>query len=179
MRQCCHILRESPCSLTWVAELPSEWLLTAVVNWVPFHHTLPSTECVITFSLWQPTWQKMNLNLIFFFFCSTGVWTQGLHLEPLHQPFFVMRFFWHRVSQTICPCWFQTMILLISVSWVARITGVSHWRPDDFYLLITSKVKYLLRFICWLFVVLLLWVIFMCFMFCKWSFFLLISYSKE
>jgi hypothetical protein len=26
----------------------------------------------------------------FFFFCGTGVWTQGLHLEPLHQPFFVM-----------------------------------------------------------------------------------------
>jgi hypothetical protein len=24
----------------------------------------------------------------FFFFCSAGVWTQGLHLEPLHQPFF-------------------------------------------------------------------------------------------
>jgi hypothetical protein len=29
-------------------------------------------------------------NRIFFFFCSAGVWTQGLHLEPLHQPFFVM-----------------------------------------------------------------------------------------
>jgi hypothetical protein len=22
----------------------------------------------------------------FFFFCGTGAWTQGLHLEPLHQP---------------------------------------------------------------------------------------------
>jgi hypothetical protein len=29
-------------------------------------------------------------------FCGTGAWTQGLHLEPLHQPFFVMvnSFFW-------------------------------------------------------------------------------------
>jgi hypothetical protein len=30
---------------------------------------------------------------LFLFFCGTGVWTQGLHLEPLHQPFFVMGFF--------------------------------------------------------------------------------------
>jgi hypothetical protein len=44
-----------------------------------------------------------------FFFCNTGAWTQGLHLELLHQPF-----------------WLRTMILLISASWVARITGMSH-----------------------------------------------------
>jgi hypothetical protein len=37
---------------------------------------------------------------LFFFFCSTGVWTHGLHLEPLHQPFFVMCI-WDRVSWTI------------------------------------------------------------------------------
>jgi hypothetical protein len=24
----------------------------------------------------------------FFFFCGTRVWTQDLHLEPLHQPFY-------------------------------------------------------------------------------------------
>jgi hypothetical protein len=28
-----------------------------------------------------------------FFFGSTGIGTQGLHLEPLHQPFFVLGFF--------------------------------------------------------------------------------------
>jgi hypothetical protein len=28
-----------------------------------------------------------------FFFCSTGAWIQGLHCEPLCQPFFVMGFF--------------------------------------------------------------------------------------
>jgi hypothetical protein len=27
------------------------------------------------------------------FFCGTGAETQGLHLEPLHQPFFVKGFF--------------------------------------------------------------------------------------
>jgi hypothetical protein len=33
---------------------------------------------------------------------------------------------------TICPSWLQTVILLISASWVARITGVSHWCPALF-----------------------------------------------
>jgi hypothetical protein len=28
-----------------------------------------------------------------FCFFGTGTWTQGLHLEPLHQPFFVMGIF--------------------------------------------------------------------------------------
>jgi hypothetical protein len=37
---------------------------------------------------------------LFLFFCSTGVWTQGLHLEPL---LFCDEFFWDRVLQTILP----------------------------------------------------------------------------
>jgi hypothetical protein len=72
----------------------------------------------------------------FFFF----LWYWGLNSRPtptLHQPFF---FFFHqpflcvcdgflqdRVLRTISPGWLQTMILLISASWVARITGMSHW----------------------------------------------------
>jgi hypothetical protein len=39
---------------------------------------------------------------------------------------FCVRCFWDRVSRTICPGWLWTVILLISASWVARITGVSH-----------------------------------------------------
>jgi hypothetical protein len=31
--------------------------------------------------------------IFFSFFFSTGVWTQGLHLEPLWQSFFVKGFF--------------------------------------------------------------------------------------
>jgi hypothetical protein len=34
--------------------------------------------------------------------------------------------FFKRVSETICPGWFWTMMLLISASWIARITGMSH-----------------------------------------------------
>jgi hypothetical protein len=33
-----------------------------------------------------------------FIYCSSGVSTQGLHLEPPHQPFFVKNFFQDRVS---------------------------------------------------------------------------------
>jgi hypothetical protein len=36
-------------------------------------------------------------------------------------------FFQDRVSTTICLGWLPTTILLISISWVARIIGVSHW----------------------------------------------------
>jgi hypothetical protein len=35
--------------------------------------------------------------------------------------------FWDRVSWTICLGWLWTMNLLISASWVAKITDVSHW----------------------------------------------------
>jgi hypothetical protein len=39
---------------------------------------------------------------------------------------FCVRYFHDRVLWTICPDWLWTSILLISASWVARITGVSH-----------------------------------------------------
>jgi hypothetical protein len=32
-----------------------------------------------------------------------------------------------RVSWVICQVYLQTMILLFSASWVARVIGVSHW----------------------------------------------------
>jgi hypothetical protein len=73
----------------------------------------------------------------FLSFCGTGLWTQGLHLEPLHKPFFVI-FFWDRVCWTICPGWLRTMILLISASWEARIIGVSHRHPENFRFLFVS-----------------------------------------
>jgi hypothetical protein len=39
-----------------------------------------------------------------------------------------------RVSLTICTGWLQNMILLISASWIAKITGVSHQRPPKHFL---------------------------------------------
>jgi hypothetical protein len=40
---------------------------------------------------------------LFYFLGGTGAWNQGLHLEPLHQPFFCEGFFWYRVSQKYLP----------------------------------------------------------------------------
>jgi hypothetical protein len=73
---------------------------------------------------------------LFIYFDNTGVWTQGLHLELLHQPYFFFNgCFWDRVSQTICPGWLWIAILLISASWVAGITDVSHWCPAGLWFL--------------------------------------------
>jgi hypothetical protein len=69
----------------------------------------------------------------FFFFCSTRVWIQGLWL---YQPFFVMDFFQDRVSQTFAHTGFKLRSSWSLVSWVTRITGVSHQHlaQDIFYL---------------------------------------------
>jgi hypothetical protein len=36
--------------------------------------------------------QRLNYLFIIYLFCTAGIWTQGLHHEPLHQPFFAMGF---------------------------------------------------------------------------------------
>jgi hypothetical protein len=72
--------------------------------------------------------------MFIYLFCSTGAWTQGLHLEPLHQLFFLWRVF-----QDICPGWLWTLILLIFASWVARIAGVSLM----FILILCPYINYL------------------------------------
>jgi hypothetical protein len=48
------------------------------------------------------------------------------HLSHTSNPF-CSGYFGGEVLQTICSGWSQTKILLISVSQVARITGMSHW----------------------------------------------------
>jgi hypothetical protein len=48
---------------------------------------------------------------------------------------FCIGFSWDRVSQTIALDWFQIAILLISASWVARITGLNHRHPAYIYFL--------------------------------------------
>jgi hypothetical protein len=79
----------------------------------------------------------MSFLLFVYLFCSTRVWTQGLtltrqafyHLSHSINPVFCIGYFQDRVSKSICPVWPQTMILLISASWVARITVMNHWCP--------------------------------------------------
>jgi hypothetical protein len=42
--------------------------------------------------LFKFCYRKVLQILFLFCFYGIGVWTQGLHLEPLHQPFFVLGF---------------------------------------------------------------------------------------
>jgi hypothetical protein len=71
-------------------------------------------------------WILSFLFIYLLYFCGTGAWTQGLHLEPLCQPFVEKGFVKIGSHGTICLGWLWTVILLISASWVARITGVRH-----------------------------------------------------
>jgi hypothetical protein len=67
------------------------------------------------------THKHPNMFVFFSPLGSTGVWTRGLHPEPLHQPIFVMGFFQDRVSWSICLGWLWTKIIPISASWETRI----------------------------------------------------------
>jgi hypothetical protein len=64
-------------------------------------------------------------------------WYQGLNSGPppwaTPHVLFYDGLFWDRVLRTICPGWLQTTILLISVSWVTRITDVSYQCPASYY----------------------------------------------
>jgi hypothetical protein len=75
--------------------------------------------------------------LLLFFFCSPGAWTQDLYLELLHPLYFCEGVFKIESCRTVCLGWPRTTIFLISASWVARITGVSH----ECWLLATSYCR--------------------------------------
>jgi hypothetical protein len=75
--------------------------------------------------LGEERFYKIRFFFLFFFFCGTRIWTQGLYLEWLTCPF-LWRVFQDRVLQTISVGWLWILILLISASWVARIIGMSH-----------------------------------------------------
>jgi hypothetical protein len=56
------------------------------------------------------------------------LWYWGLNSEPIPSvtppALSCDGFIWDRVLWTICHSWLQTMVLLISASWVARIIGM-------------------------------------------------------
>jgi hypothetical protein len=62
------------------------------------------------------------------------LWYWGLNSRPspwttLPDLFCEGFFFPDTVSWTICLAWLWTAILLISASWVARITSTHQWHP--------------------------------------------------
>jgi hypothetical protein len=85
--------------------------------------TLPKTCKFIVES--SPMWAASHRSL----FCSTGIWTQGLHLEPLTSPFLYWVFLREDLMNYL-PGWLQTVILLICDSWEARATGMINHCPD-------------------------------------------------
>jgi hypothetical protein len=48
---------------------------------------------------------SQRVPMITFFFGNTGAWTQGLHLEPLHSPFFVIFFFFFEIGSRELLAW--------------------------------------------------------------------------
>jgi hypothetical protein len=83
------------------------------------------------------------LFLLLFFFQYWGL-NSGPSLWATAPALFCDGLFWNRVPWTICPGWLQTVILLISASWVARITGVSHrcWLQLRFLFLLARLNKH-------------------------------------
>jgi hypothetical protein len=85
---------------------------------------------LVIFELGSEWWERARLAEIYFknifFFWFWGL-NSGLTPWATLPALFLWRVFWDRVSQTFCPGWLWTLVLLISASWVAGITGVSHW----------------------------------------------------
>jgi hypothetical protein len=60
------------------------------------------------------------------FFCFFFFLVLAFELRPYTLPFSSDNFFRDKVSWTVYLGWLQTMILLISAPWVARITNMNH-----------------------------------------------------
>jgi hypothetical protein len=82
-------------------------------------------------------------HLFFFLFAVLGLELRAFPLSHSTSPIFCDRVFRDSVLKTICSGWLQTTILLISASWVARITGVSHWHPASL-----SRIKLWTAMVC-------------------------------
>jgi hypothetical protein len=106
----------------------------------PAHHGRPT---LVSDSYWDWNGDSPHRKLSGFFFCFFFLATWGFVLRELgllgrcsttwatlSSLFFCVLGIFEigRVSWTVCPGWLPTVILLISASWVARITGVSHRR---------------------------------------------------
>jgi hypothetical protein len=92
------------------------------------HLCFPSTSPFIFLSsgTHPPKQDPFYIPVLHFFVCVVP----GLELKAYtlsHSTFsFCVRYFWDKISQTICPGWLQNMTLFISASWITRITSMSH-----------------------------------------------------
>jgi hypothetical protein len=61
---------------------------TVSAPYSPFPHLFPLPDIYFLCLFFE----NLFLFALFFWGGGTGAWTQGLHLEPFHQPFFVLGF---------------------------------------------------------------------------------------
>jgi hypothetical protein len=115
VRQGLYLLSHTSRSLEPFWEAGSHGLFASTVQ--DLHLKQICSSCCVT-SHPKTRWLQTT-----FFFPVLGF---ELTLSHSASPFFCDGFFQGRVSQTICLGWLWTTVLLISASWVARITGKSH-----------------------------------------------------
>jgi hypothetical protein len=97
-------------------------------------HTLsPSSPFWAFFNVPLPQWNwDLNSGLCI---CKAGT----LLLEP-HLQSILLWWFWRwDLERTICPGWPWNLIHLISVCWVARITGLSHRHPENLVFILYNR----------------------------------------
>jgi hypothetical protein len=89
---------------------------------------------------------KQIKNVTFFFLVVLGSELRASHLLgrwsitwATPSALFCDGFFQDRVWRTICLGWLQTETLLISTSWVPKITGVIHRYPVSLYFYVTGS----------------------------------------
>jgi hypothetical protein len=100
------------------------------------------------------------LSFIYFILAVLGFELRAYTLSHSTSLILCWVFFQGRVSWTICPGWLWTSILLISASWVAGITGMSHQNPIGLFRLTWSfrqSSRDWLHTRCWPFITILEW----------------------
>jgi hypothetical protein len=91
-----------------------KFLFFCGVPWAYWARTVPpsytltlSFDCfywnVTSFHFEEYKWDCNYFYLFIYYFCSTGIWTQGLHLPRAIPPALFSDFFWDRVSQNYFP----------------------------------------------------------------------------
>jgi hypothetical protein len=95
-----------------------------------------------------PVAKGSQYHFFFVFFCFFAVLGFELRAYTLSHSIspFLWRVFQDRVSQIICLGWLWTTILLISASWVARITGMNHQHLATVPLLSLTRWAFLYKF---------------------------------
>jgi hypothetical protein len=109
----------------WLPNFPSQWIFLCILLSVPLEHLKLLTAAPLFSQLLKHAYLEL-FKSFFFFLVVLGLKLRAFTLRHSISPIFCDGFFRDRVSGTICPGWLQTSILLISVSWVARIIGMSH-----------------------------------------------------